>query len=72
MKDIDVKQYLYDSLLTYFGPARKRYEELKANPGMVKKILETGAQKSRDVAVTTMNEVRASVGLTNSYSSFTY
>lgn len=72
VKDVEVKQYLYDSLMQFFGPSRKRYEVLKNNPDMVKEILTRGAEKTRRVAVETMNEVRESIGLTNFYSSFTY
>lgn len=66
--DIEVKNYLYESLLKYFGNARKIYQELAANPETVKKILEDGAEKARAVAGETMEEVREAIGLTNAYS----
>ncbi|OGG30597.1 tryptophan--tRNA ligase [Candidatus Gottesmanbacteria bacterium RIFCSPLOWO2_01_FULL_49_10] len=66
--DVEVKNYLYDSLMKTFVPARKVYEELKANPQKVKKILENGAEKTRAVASQTMQEVREAIGLTNAYS----
>jgi methionyl-tRNA synthetase len=51
-----------------FAPARKRYEDLKAHPEKVKKILEEGAAKARAVAGATMGEVREAIGLVNAYS----
>jgi len=70
--DVEVKEYLFQSLMTYFQPARRRYEELSHNPKKVKEILEQGSTKVRQVAAQTMNEVRQAVGLTNQYSFFEY
>ncbi|MBI3577329.1 tryptophan--tRNA ligase [Candidatus Gottesmanbacteria bacterium] len=66
--DVEVKEYLFKTLIKYFAPARKAYEELKANPALVKKILEDGAVKARVVASQTMTEVREAIGITNQYS----
>lgn len=66
--DVEVKNYLFETLMTYFAPARERYQELKSNPEKVKKILQDGAEKARSVAGNTMKEVREVIGLTNSYS----
>lgn len=70
--DVEVKNYLFKTLMEYFKPARERYQELKSNPHKVKKILTEGAEKARAVAGATMMEVRDSVGLTNKYSFFEY
>lgn len=70
VSDIEVKNYLYETLMKFFAPARKMYEELKDNPQKVKKILENGAAKTRAVAGATMEEVRNAVGLTNNHSFF--
>ncbi len=72
VSDVEVKNYLYDSLMKTFAPARKMYQELKANPGKIKKILQEGAEKTRAVSSQTMKEVRDVIGLTNSYSFFDY
>jgi len=66
--DVEVKNYLFESLMSYFADARKRYEELKNNPEEVKKILKTGAEKARAVARQTLTEVRSTIGLNNRYS----
>lgn len=70
--DVDVKNYLFESLMVTFKTARERYKELSAKPEMVKKILTDGAQKARQVAGETMEEVREAIGLTNAYSFFEY
>ena len=72
VSDIEVKNYLYESLLKHFANARQTYKELVVKPEAVKKILEDGAEKARTVASQTMEEVRDAVGLTNSYSFFSY
>jgi tryptophanyl-tRNA synthetase len=68
VSDVEVKEYLFESLMKTFAPARKRYEELKANPQMVKDILEKGAIRAQGVAKETMEQVRNAIGLTNRYS----
>jgi len=66
--DVEVKEYLFDSLIGTFAPARKRYQELKANPAKVKEILTKGSAKARAIASQTMAKVRNAVGITNQYS----
>jgi len=68
VSDVDVKEYLFASLMKTFTPARKKYDELKNNPQKVKEILAKGAQKARMIAGQTMVEVRDAIGLTNRYS----
>lgn len=70
--DVEVKEYLFESLCNYFAAARKRFEELSNDSEKVKSILKTGAEKARLVAAATMKEVREVVGLTNKYSFFSY
>lgn len=66
--DVEVKNYLYKSLLNYFKNARQMYQELRGNPETVKKILMDGAEKARAIAGETMKQVRVAVGLVNRYS----
>lgn len=68
VSDIEVKNYLFESLMKTFGKARERYEDLKNHPEKVKTILEEGAAKARTVAGTTISEVREVIGLVNRYS----
>lgn len=68
VSDIEVKNYLFESLMKTFEKARERYRDLKNHPEKVKKILEEGAAKARVVAGVTMGEVREAIGLVNKYS----
>ncbi len=66
--DVQVKEYLFESLMKTFNPARKRYQELLSNPLLVKRILEVGRGKAKAIATQTITEVRDAIGLTNRYS----
>lgn len=70
--DVEVKEYLFQRLMNYFAPARKRHQFLLEHPQQVKHILQNGAEKARQVAIKTMEEVKTAVGLTNMYSFFSY
>lgn len=70
--DVEVKEYLSSSLLSYFAAARERYNHLKEDPKKVKEILEKGTAKVSEIASQTMKEVREVVGLTNQYTFFSY
>jgi len=72
VSDVEVKEYLFESLMAYFGPARKAYDELKNNPGTVKKILAHGQERALAVAIQTMKSVRDAIGVTTQYSFFEY
>jgi tryptophanyl-tRNA synthetase len=68
ISDVEVKKYLIESLMKIFKKSRERYEDLKSHPEKVKKILETGAAKAKQVAMATMQEVHEAIGLVNAYS----
>ncbi len=70
--DVEVKEYLYESILSYFASSREAYEELKANPALVKQILQKGQAAAMTVAATTMQHARDAMGLTTEYSFFKY
>lgn len=65
--DVEVKEYLFESLLSYFAPARKAYEELKNNPNLVQDILTNGRDKALAIASKTMKEVHEATGLNIKY-----
>ncbi len=68
VSDIEVKNYLFESLMKTFKKPRERYQDLKNHSEKVKKILEEGAAKAKLVASATMKEVREAIGLKNQYS----
>lgn len=72
VSDVDVKEYLFDSLMSFFGAARNAYDELKNNPDLVKAILSRGQAAAMQVAIQTMTAMRAATGITTQYSFFEY
>lgn len=72
VSDVEVKEYLFESLMTFFGPARKEYDELKNNPAVVKQILSQGQERAFAIATQTMTAVREAIGITTKYSFFEY
>lgn len=61
--DIEVKQYLVNVLNLFLEPIRVRRAEYELQPELVKKILEDGTTKAREVVNETMTEVRKAMRL---------
>lgn len=59
----DAKKMLLETYLDYFGPMRKKREELLKKPDYVKEVVQKGAKKASDVALQTMEKVKTAVGL---------
>jgi tryptophanyl-tRNA synthetase len=59
----EYKKLLVEAFHTTFGPARKRREELLADPGELERILQDGARRARETAALLMERVRRAVGL---------
>jgi tryptophanyl-tRNA synthetase len=59
----DLKKRLFEAVFEYFRPMRQRREELLADPGYVKSVLNTSAEKANLLANQTMTKVRKAVGL---------
>lgn len=57
------KQELFELMLDHFGDARKKREELMADPGYVDQVLADGAAAARTVARGVTDRARAAVGL---------
>jgi tryptophanyl-tRNA synthetase len=58
-----VKKELFARMWEYFAPFRARRAELADDPAYVREVLNKGAEKARAVAMQTMDQVRAAVGL---------
>jgi tryptophanyl-tRNA synthetase len=58
-----LKELVSETLNEYFRPVRARRRELEANPDYVRKILLSGIASARDVAQSTLDEVRASMNM---------
>jgi tryptophanyl-tRNA synthetase len=59
----DFKKQLFEKLWEYFGPMRKRREEILANKLYIDEVLVRGARRANEVANDVMTRVRAAVGL---------
>jgi tryptophanyl-tRNA synthetase len=59
----DFKKQLFGKLWEYFGPMRKRREEILSDPGYVDGVLKKGAERANEEAGKVMARVRAAVGL---------
>ena len=57
------KQALFEAHMEHFADARKRRDELEANPAMVEEILMQGAERAREEAALTMDLVLSATGL---------
>ncbi|MCX7819812.1 MAG: tryptophan--tRNA ligase [Kiritimatiellae bacterium] len=57
------KQALADKIEEWFGPLRRRRQELAARPDEVETVLRRGAERARAVARTTLAAARRAVGL---------
>lgn len=63
VSDVEVKEFLFTTVIKYFGPARNAYDELKNNPDLVQEILTNGRDKALSIASKTVQEVRNAMGL---------
>jgi tryptophanyl-tRNA synthetase len=59
--DVKVKRHLLEVLEAELGPIRRRREEFATAPGQVMEMLRLGTEKARDVAATTLSEVKAAM-----------
>ncbi len=58
-----LKSVLTETLNEYLRPIRARRAELEANPEYVRKVLLKGVEEARSIAISTLEEVRASMNM---------
>jgi tryptophanyl-tRNA synthetase len=58
-----IKMRVVEAMEEYFAPARKRREELLANPDEVERILQAGAEKARTRARKVRDRAMKACGL---------
>ena len=63
IKFSELKDALAEDIANHFKPFREKRKELEKNPEKVKRILDEGAKKAREIVRETMKEVRRKVGL---------
>lgn len=59
----DAKKDLLGLIWEFFAPYREKRAEIAGDIGEVKNILQKGAQKTREIAVETLDEIKSVVGL---------
>ena len=59
----EAKKELFELILNYFAPYRKKREELSSDPAQIADILKKGACKARETAYKTLDNVKRVVGL---------
>lgn len=59
----DAKQELFEYLDAHLSGPREEYNRLKANPAHVESVLQSGAQRAREIAAPFMQKVRTAVGI---------
>ena len=59
----EAKQLLYEAAMEYFSQARRRRDEIAADPVRLEGILQDGARKARAKGREVLNRVRAACGL---------
>lgn len=62
----EYKQRLFEKLWEAFAPMRERRSELEADPKFIRDVLETGKERARSVALSTLQRVRDAVGISPS------
>ena len=60
---LDCKKPVIDAICAELGPIQQRAVEYVGNPDAVRLILNEGAERARDAARDTLNEVRQAMGL---------
>ena len=60
---IDCKKPLIEAVLEEQQPMRERARQYEENPDLVKSIVSEGCEKARTIAKSTLEEVRAAMGL---------
>jgi tryptophanyl-tRNA synthetase len=59
----DFKTAVADAVVDWLAPVRERYHELRADEAELERILATGADKARTIAVGTLTDVREAMGV---------
>ena len=57
------KQAVGEAVVELLAPVRERYRELRADADAIEAALRQGADRAREIAVPTMAEVHAAMGL---------
>jgi tryptophanyl-tRNA synthetase len=59
----ELKTAVAQAVVEYLAPVRERYEQLRADEAALESILEDGAARAREIAATTLADVRERMGI---------
>jgi tryptophanyl-tRNA synthetase len=59
---VECKRKLADNLNKHLVPFRDKRAKLEKDPGFVKDVLFEGAERAREIASETMDQVRSAIG----------
>jgi tryptophanyl-tRNA synthetase len=59
----DFKGAVAEAVVEYLRPVRERYDELREDPGELERVLAAGAEGAREIAATTLADVRHAMGV---------
>ena len=59
----EMKQMLFEYINDHIKPAREKYESLIADPSIVEKELQRGAEKAREISKPYLAEIRHAIGI---------
>jgi tryptophanyl-tRNA synthetase len=62
---VECKRILFENIDKFLSPIREKRKEYEENIGYVEKIIITGAEKAKEVAIENMKNVRNTMGLIN-------
>ena len=63
LKYVDVKNELFECIMTYFSDQRFKRDEYLNNPDSVYDLMKLGQEKAKSVAVETIEDVKKSIGM---------
>ncbi|MBW7844380.1 MAG: tryptophan--tRNA ligase [Bacteroidia bacterium] len=63
----DFKKQLAEDIITFLTPIREKIEHIKSDDAYLAKVAKQGAEKARESAAKTLNEVRAAIGFKRFY-----
>jgi tryptophanyl-tRNA synthetase len=59
----DMKKQLAEDMVEFLAPVREKINDIRANDSLLEKIAQEGAEKARNSAEKTMQDVRSAIGL---------
>ena len=62
---VECKRILFENIDKFLSPMREKRKEYEENIGYIEKIIITGTEKAKEVAIENMKNVRNTMGLIN-------